>query len=108
MHGGEGGREGAAAYLRASVTIGFWFVPGIMLVGAIAPSFITLYLDRRFIGAHAAAAGWLMPTGTEGTRRCWGPSPASIADSTVESVDRRDVAERLQSLDEVLKRWGSR
>lgn len=55
-------------YLRTSVRTGFWLGPGIMPVGAITLSFIILYLDRRFIGAHAAAVGWLVPTGAEGTR----------------------------------------
>lgn len=68
------------AYLRISVRTGFWFVPGTMPVGAIALSFITLYLDKRFIGAHAATVGWLVPTGLEGARPVLG---------TVACVDRR-------------------
>jgi uncharacterized membrane protein len=47
----------------------FWFVPSIMVAGAIALSLLTIHLDRATAGENwVAALGWTFSRGPEGSR----------------------------------------
>ena len=56
------------ALLRFNVMNSFWFVPGLMLVGSIMLSILTLELDRAFVDAQPEVPAWLFPMGAEGAR----------------------------------------
>ncbi|WP_119459355.1 DUF2254 domain-containing protein [Rhodospirillaceae bacterium SYSU D60014] len=56
------------ALLRFNAINSFWFVPGLMLAGAIVLSVVTLELDRAFVNLRQEGRVWLFPIGAEGAR----------------------------------------
>jgi len=57
------------AYLRYKIDSSFWFVPGLMIVGAIALSFVMVELDRFLDGQSVDMSAWLYNATPDGARQ---------------------------------------
>ncbi len=56
-------------YLRYKLDSSFWFLPGLMIVAAIAASFAMVSLDRALLDASIDVSGWLYSATPDGARQ---------------------------------------
>jgi len=56
-------------YLKYRLDSSFWFVPGLMIIGAIVLSFAMVALDRTLVAASVDVSGWLYSATPDGARQ---------------------------------------